>query len=136
VITGRCSTVMVTRTETEDAKAFRMDSKNGKLRRVAGALVYYNILAFQDPARRAVDLSVLLPHDQVNQTGAEAVELLPESPRVSRSRNVAKVTGMTFFSHRCPTIIEAPLSFGKFTVQTPSHLAARPCQGTAVAVIR
>ena len=77
-----------------DAAAKRMTSNNGKTR-VAIPSHFYKILVHQDVDGTVEALAVMLPHDQTDVNGAEAVSYLEK--HIRSIDEVEAVTGLTFF---------------------------------------
>jgi endonuclease G len=115
-----------------DSAAFHMSSHNGK-RRVAVPSAYYKIISYEVAGGGLSTLTVLLPHDQANQTGAEAVTYL--QAHVVKIDEVEKLTGLKFYPTGAPAISEAT-TLWPFDGPAPASLGlGKRCRATAGAVI-
>lgn len=116
-----------------DSAAIRMKSNN-KQKRVAIPSAFYKIIAFKNPDGSLSTLTILLPHDQTDVDGEDAITYLKQ--HVNSIAAVHGLTGLSYFPGNAPAISEASTlwSFTGSPPQSLAHMGAQ-CAATAGAVI-
>lgn len=115
-----------------DAAAAHMHSNNGR-ERVAVPSAFFKVIAFARPDGSVETLSVLLPHDVSNPTGAAALTYL--SQHITNLATLERLTGLDLLPNA--TSVHESASLWPFDGYRPSSLChARPSAARAPATGR
>lgn len=106
-------------TRDADAIAMRMKSNSGK-RRVAVPSAMYKIVAYEQADGSIATLSLLLPHDEANPNGPEALAYL--QAHVTTTAAIERLTGLDLFPNAAALTESA--TFWTFVGKQPTSLCA------------